>query len=371
MKIGIITLPTRTNYGGILQAFALSRVLKDLGHSPEVIYLPVVWNVRWYKYPLTIIKRVIKRYILNEKNIIFIERKLNREYPIVSKNTWNFIERYIPFRIVHKYESIKENEYDAFVVGSDQIWRPQYVTGPIENVYLAFAKDWNIKRVVYSASFGTDKWEYSKEQTCLCKQLLKQFNGVSCREKNGVEMCKEKFDCTAEHVLDPTLLLEKDIYSNFFDCNNSLHYDEILYYILDWTDNKRKLLDYIIKKTGCKSFAVNSNYEDPTARVEDRIQPRVEQWLQGFYDAKYVITDSFHACVFSIIFNKPFWVVLNENRGTSRISSLLSIFDLSNRIVSDIDSIKDVDSPINWDNVNAKWCKYKASSLDFIKRYLN
>lgn len=122
------------------------------------------------------------------------------------------------------------------------------MTGPIENVYLAFAKDWNIKRVVYSASFGTDKWEYSKEQTCLCKQLLKQFNGVSCREKNGVEMCKEKFDCTAEHVLDPTLLLEKDIYSNFFDCNNSLHYDEILYYILDWTDNKRKLLDYIIKK---------------------------------------------------------------------------------------------------------------------------
>lgn len=61
-------------------------------------------------------------------------------------------------------------------------------------------------------------------------------------------MCKEKFNCTAEHVLDPTLLLEKEIYCNFFDCNNSQHYEEILYYILDWTDNKRKLLDYIMKK---------------------------------------------------------------------------------------------------------------------------
>lgn len=72
MKIGIITLPTRTNYGGILQAFALSRVLKDLGHSPEVIYLPVVWNVRWYKYPLTIIKRVIKRYIFMKRTLFLL-----------------------------------------------------------------------------------------------------------------------------------------------------------------------------------------------------------------------------------------------------------------------------------------------------------
>lgn len=366
MKIGIITLPTRTNYGGILQAYALSKVLQNLGHKPHTIYLPIKWKLKWYKKSYIYLKRMFYKLCKNRNTIIFIENKLNKEFPIVSKNTWKFITNNIPHKIKNNYYEIKESEFDCLLVGSDQIWRPKYISSGIECAYLNFAKEWNINKVAYAISFGTDEWEYTPKQTAECKKLIHLFNKVSVREISAISMCKQHYDITPTHVLDPTLLLDKKDYVNLYNNNENNYKGEILTYILDWDKSKEETINYIEKKFNFKSFKVNSFFEDSNTPLKDRIQPPVEQWLMGFEHAKFVITDSFHACVFSIIFNKPFYVIGNINRGMSRFHSLLTLFGLESRLIH---SYKDIiiDDFINWEIINKKRELLKETSLLYLK----
>lgn len=338
MKIGILTLPLHTNYGGILQAYALQTVLERMGHEVVVIDKP---NVKPAPSLFTLGKRIIKR-LLGYRVGVFSERKHNRTYPIVSQHTQPFIDKYIHRKVVHSPEELQESDFDAIVVGSDQIWRPKYY-GKIENAYLAFAKGWNIKRVAYAASFGTDEWEYTPEQTKRCGELLKKFDALSVREASGVGLCREHFGVEALHVLDPTMLLDKEDYIRLIEAAGTpKSKGTLLNYILDETSEKRALIEWIAKEKGLVPFRVNSRVEDRTAPLEERIQPPVEEWLRGFYDAEFVVTDSFHACVFSILFGKPFVVVGNKERGMARFDSLLKMFGLEDRLVSNIDDYNHV-----------------------------
>ena len=369
MKIGIITLPTRTNYGGILQAYALSKVLQSMGHNPYTIYIPIKWKLKWYKKPYVYLKRFLKK-LFHKATIIFLEDKLNKEYPIVSRNTWKFVKENIPYLIKNKYCDIKESEFDCLIVGSDQIWRPQYISSGIECAYLDFAKEWNIKRIAYAVSFGTDQWEYTPKQTNECNKLIHLFDKVSVREKSAISMCQKYYGITPVHVLDPTLLLDKEDYTIFCGNNDDNYNGDILNYILDWDYNKTETIAYLEKTLKLKSFKVNSLFEDCTATIEERIQPSVEQWITGFKHAKIVITDSFHACVFSIIFNKPFYVIGNAERGMSRFYSLLSIFNLENRLIKSYQEISMNDS-INWEKVNKRRIELQKASIEFLKKSLS
>ena len=122
---------------------------------------------------------------------------------------------------------------------------------------------------------------------------------------------------------------------------------------MDETPEKLALIEKIAKEKNLVSFRVNSKVESREIPLQERIQPPVEQWLRGFYDAEFVVTDSFHACVFSILFNKPFIAIGNVRRGMSRFKSLLSMFGLEKRLITssscDIEEIED----INWSKVNA------------------
>ncbi len=118
-------------------------------------------------------------------------------------------------------------------------------------------------------------------------------------------------------------------------------------------------------------FRVNSRVEDINAPLAERVQPPVEQWLRGFIDSRFVITDSFHACVFSIIFNKPFIAVTNRGRGVSRFRSLLSMFGLESRLLDeeaspDVQAL--VSGGIQWDEVNGRLSRYRDMSMDFLAR---
>lgn len=333
MRIGILTLPLHTNYGGILQAYALQTVLERMGHEVVVIDTP---NVKYAPSLFTLSKRIIKRF-LGYRVGVFSERKHNRTYPIISQHTQPFIDKYIHRKVVHSPKELQESEFDAIVVGSDQIWRPKYY-GKIEDAYLAFAKGWKIKRVAYAASFGTDEWEYTLEQTKSCGELLKKFDAVSVREASGMGLCKEHFGVDAKHVLDPTMLLDKEDYIRLIEAAGTpKSKGTLLNYILDETPEKRALIEQIAKDKGLVPFRVNSRVEDYTAPLAERIQPPVEEWLRGFYDAEFVVTDSFHACVFSILFGKPFVVVGNKERGMARFESLLKMSGLEDRLVSSIE----------------------------------
>lgn len=337
MKIGILTLPLHTNYGGILQAYALQTVLERMGHEVVVIDTP---NVKPNPSLFTLSKRVVKR-LLGKRVGVFSERYHNTTYPIISQYTQPFIDKYIHRKVVNSPEELQESDFDAIVVGSDQIWRPKYY-GKIENAYLAFAKGWHIKRIAYAASFGTDEWEYTEEQTKECGELLKKFDTVSVREASGVQLCKEHFGVEAKHVLDPTMLLTKEDYIRLIEAAGTpKSKGSLLNYILDETPEKCALIEKIAKGKNLKPFRVNSRVEDHTAPLEERIQPPVEQWLRGFYDAEFVVTDSFHACVFSILFGKPFIVVGNKVRGMARFESLLKMCGLEDRLILNINEYKE------------------------------
>ena len=369
MKIGILTLPLHTNYGGILQAYALQTVLERMGHEVcliekkrKPIRLPL------WKAPLVYGKRIL-RNVSGHPFPIFYEQKINREEPLVRQYTDEFIHKYIKRRIVNDFSDIKEGDFDTIIVGSDQVWRPKYFRDGIEHAYLGFTEGWNIKRIAYAASFGTDEWEYTPEQTKRCGELFKRFDAVSVREDSGVDLCRTYFRVEAQHVLDPTMLLTKEDYIQLFEkANTPKSKGTLLNYILDETPEKRDLINGIAKEKNLVPFRVNSKVEDPKVSLQERIQPPIEQWLRGFYDAEIVVTDSFHACVFSILFNKPFVVVGNAKRGMSRFTSLLYTMQLQDCLIPE--KAKPVTVKIDYKKVNHLLDNWRYNSFQYLSSTL-
>ncbi|MCF2447047.1 polysaccharide pyruvyl transferase family protein [Dyadobacter sp. CY345] len=373
MKIGILTLPLHTNYGGLLQAYALRKTLQDLGHEVWIIDREKNYHLPLSKLPIEYVKRFVKKYILRYPNQhIRKEKHEQKEYPLIAQHTDKFIEKYIGEReIVLSPNLIHPERFDAIVVGSDQIWRPKYYSN-IQDAYLAFAENWNIKRISYAPSFGTEQWEYNSQQTDQFARLLKMFDSVSVRESSAVILCKEKFGVIAKHVADPTLLLNVADYVAIAKTHPK-HNGNLLISLLDNTSDKQDLIDSIINLKGYVPFYINSKTEDKTATLADRIAPPVEGWVRGFYDADFVITDSFHAACFSIMFNKPFLVYGNAQRGLARFNSILKVFGLEDRLITSFAEFKDdmVTKPINWGTVNKKWNEFKLEGIEFLKTSLN
>lgn len=339
MKIGILTLPLHTNYGGILQAYALQTVLERMGHEVVVFdkILPEPSLSLW-KCPFVYSKRLVNKLLGRKDNIVFLEQYVSKIKPIIQQNTNKFIKNYIHRVSFKTFAKIPNADtFNAIIVGSDQVWRPIYFgEDHVDDAFLAFASGWNIKRIAYAASFGVDKWEYSPLQTETCKSLLHNFDAISVREESGVKLCRECLECKAQLVLDPTMLLDKSEYVKIIKTSNvPKSKGNLLVYILDETPDKTALIKNIADKYNLKPFRVGSNTENIHAPLNERIQPPVEEWLRGFYDAEFVITDSFHACVFAILFEKQFVVIGNKKRGMSRFFSLLSQFGLENRLISE------------------------------------
>lgn len=369
MKIGILTLPLHTNYGGILQAYALQTVLERIGHEVVVFDTDKHRSLQFSKMPLIYSKRILKN-VLGRKCEIFPEQKWNREYPVISQYTQPFIGKHIHRLVINDLRKLNEKDFDTIVVGSDQIWRPIYYPN-IANAFLDFAKGWNIKRLSYAVSFGTDKWEYTEQQTNICKELIKKFHAISVREDSGIRLCEEHFNMNAVHVLDPTMLLTADDYISLFKCANTpKSKGNLLVYVLDENKEKSSFIENLAKEKKLQPFRVNSKVEDHNAPLNERIQPPVEQWLHGFYNAEFVITDSFHASVFSILFQKQFVVIGNKKRGLSRFSSLLKMFGLEDRLVTDTKSITAL-RDIDYQLVNNKLQEKKEYSLSFLINKLN
>lgn len=370
MKIGILTLPLHTNYGGILQAYALQTVLERMGHEVIVFDSPNHLKVSVWKYPLIIAKRCISRFLLRRPVKIFYERWYNNMIPIVRQYTQPFIDKNIHRFEISSFSSISSNFVDVFVVGSDQVWRPKYFSpmyaANIEEAFLNFSKGWNVKRFSYAASFGTEEWEYTEAQTKKCGELLKMFDCVTVREESGVFLCEKYFGVNAHHVLDPTMLLDSSDYMALVrQTVTPKSPGNLLCYILDESEKKETIISQVAKDKGLIPFFVNSKIEDNIADIQERIHPPVESWLQGFHDADFVVTDSFHACVFSILFRKPFLVIGNKKRGNARFESLLKLFGLQNRLLDEFEPCYELDD-INWSFVYKILDEKREIALSFM-----
>lgn len=370
MKIGIITQPLKNNYGGLLQNFALQFVLKRMGnevitldqnthkHTRAQIYkwflIGLIKNILGHNIPLP-------RYVTEEDN------------KIISKNTSKFIDKYIAHTEKLEcneafIEATKKHKLDAIIVGSDQVWRPMYNV-KITRSFLDFTQDMNIIRIAYAASFGVDNWEYNPEQTEICSKLAKKFNAISVREKDGISLCKNYLGVKSQFVLDPTMLLDKEDYIRVVEESGITSSEGDLFtYILDKSPQKEDFISKVATKLGLTPFSVlpSNNIGKYKAKKEDCIYPAVEQWLRAFMDAKFVICDSFHGAVFSIIFNKPFVVIGNKERGMSRFNTLFDIYSLQDRLLDTSSDISIVDKAIDWDKINGKRNELKKLSLEFI-----
>lgn len=374
MKIGIITHPLYTNYGGLLQAYALQTILERMGHEVyEIEIKRKKQTIPFGKYPFCIAKRFIKKYLLGVKNQkIFLERYENNVWPIISSKTKVFVDRYMHQKLLNSYEEL-EQDFDAFIVGSDQVWRYKYFPwfgNDIANVYLKFASG-KVRKIAYAASFGTDEWEYPVHKTEECKALAKLFDAISVREESGVKLCKSYLGIEAVHVLDPTMLLQKNDYELLIKEPEVKGISKTLFcYILDSNETKNNIIQSIASKHQLVPIYVNAKVYECLSPIEERIQPPVEAWLGALRDSQFVITDSFHACVFSILFHKQFAVIGNKERGMARFVSLLSMFGLVDRLVTSYQEILHL-SPINYNPIDDKLRELRLYSISFLRKALN
>ena len=370
MRIGIITQPLRTNYGGLLQAYALQTVLERQGYHVEVLDTPYKRTLPLWRIPFSLIKRLLLKYLFRRNAVVFYEHKFNIEYPVISQYTNRFILNYIKRVEIKNYNKLEESRYDVLIVGSDQVWRPKYNQN-IYKCFFDFAENWKIIRIAYAASFGTDKWEFSYTQTQRCAQLAKKFDLITTREDSGVELCQKYLGVHAQHVLDPTLLLKCEDYNILVSsaivspCTGDL-----MTYILDESPEIQSIIGQVALKKSLRPFSAISHVENIQAPLNERIQPPVEQWLYSFQNAKFVITDSFHACAFSIIYNIPFAVLGNPRRGEARFYSLLRMFGLEDRLVSTVDQIIELGA-IDWNRINIVRNNLKEKSLSLLLSFLD
>lgn len=377
MRIGILTLPLHANYGGILQAYALQTILKKMGHQVVVFNKKIKYSLPLWRLPLSFTKRIIKKYIIGRKDTrIFAELYQKRDFPIIAQHTQYFINQYINTYKVDSFSTLKEVDFDAIVVGSDQVWRFKYFVSMfgegIENAFLLFAKDWRTRKIAYAASFGVDIWELSKKQTRECKELIKKFDFISVREDSAVDLCKRYLGVdNVEHVLDPTLLLKKEDYIDLvLQENEPVSGGNLFYYLLDKDEQKMSAVEKTAQFLNLNPFTVMP-IDNRSRNIEDRVYPTVTKWLRGFMDAKFVVTDSFHGVVFSILFNIPFVVISNETRGSARFLSVLKMFSLENRLINNSDDLNKISSsPINWDFVNNVHEQLKEKSYNLLNSNL-
>lgn len=399
MKVGILTQPLTNNYGGLLQAYALQTTLERMGHEVVILnrpmpFVPDVANDAFLPSAIRFVKNCVK-FMMRKPLIKVYHELLPQQSIIANRLTEIFIVTYH-----HKSPDFSTTEslaaychkqgIEAYIVGSDQCWRPLY-SPCLPNYFLDFAKDWDVKRISYAASFGVDSWEYSEEETRTCTPLAQKFNAISVREDSGISLCKEHLGVNAIHVLDPTMLLDADDYNILvrdFDpkifniapehrvkTTLDVKGNKLFCYILDKNTQKQTFIHEVseIKRltpVECmpKDFRAQEVFEKCP---DDCTFPPVELWLQSFRDAEMVIADSFHGTVFSIIYNKPFWVLGNPGRGMTRFHSLLKMFGLEDRLVTpDKLASIDFDAPIDWSTVNARREELKQRSLSFLKEKL-
>lgn len=369
MKIGILTLPFNNNYGGYLQAYALMTVLKDMGHSPTIILRRgnFVKCSLWHK-----LKNALKSIILSICNlnidILFHSKEIyffTRGQKMIS-----FMNKYIQPQTSFVYSTQElytacVNKFDAFIVGSDQVWRPDYVPD-IRNFFLDFTVGWKVRRIAYAASFGSNNPIYTDLEKEACGKLFSNFNAVSVREKSGLNIISNfNWNITNKSVvLDPTMLLSKERYLSLIPSKLTNAKNKVFCYILD---ESKGLNEIVIRLCNLSQKEKYEFFSERSRNKKLTVLPSIEEWLMNIRDAEYVVTDSFHGMVFSLIFNKKFFIYKNIDRGCVRFKNLLEDFELENRIVCNLDELDVIfKSDINWDYVNKKIEINRIKSMNFL-----
>lgn len=380
MKIAIHTLIGHYNYGCLLQAFALQSTLERLGHNVKIINRreDKPNNKVLCRRFLSVLKNAIKRYFFNDRKAVVgnpydyfyflkdIDFSFLKEF---AQKNLKYTKLFRSTYSLSKY--VKKNKFDAYVVGSDQVWREEYAPDILDSFLRYLPKNDESIRISYAASFGTTELPISKDKLPECVGLAKKFKAISVREKSAIGLVNEHFGLDAVHVLDPTLLLDANDYHSIVK-DNMFGRKQVVSYILDKSEEKTK----IVQTLSTMLDAGLLNLTDYPLNEEGRKQPySVENWLAAISNAEFIVTDSFHGCVFSIIFNKPFIVIANRGRGIERFLSILELLGLEERLVFSYSDAQEkiqkcLCAPVD-DKVLAKLVQAKDKSIKFLSEHLS
>lgn len=368
-KIGILTFHTAMNYGAILQTYALYHTIASMGYMPVIInrQATTIFSGKWKAILRYILIKVLplkicsfhKRFLMAKRFDIFSKKNLpNKTFPSFSSQQLK--RRHI--------------DIDCVVAGSDQIWNynlsESQSPGMGLDMFVGFLPE-RIKRVSYAASFGTAKWNYDTRLTAEINALLCKFSAISVRENSGIDICDKVFKLKAETVLDPTLLLSPRHYDKLIQDSMLESTPYILIFKFNWDDGFCNMIEALSNKTTLPICSINSKRESNHYRSV--YSPTVEQWLAYIKNAHLVITDSFHALSFSIIYNKPF-VVLNNGipERMDRQTDLLKSLGINDRCLSYEDVVNNIGSlmKLSYSEVNKRLALKQKKSIDFLKRSL-
>lgn len=333
----IVTLTVYNNYGNVLQRYALQKFLAENN----------------YKY-----------HMFN-----FHKGGVSKHHMQVKE----FVDRYISQA---SFNPRLAGRYKAYIVGSDQVWRYFSVNKDWKNFgpqFLNFVKNNEAKKIAYAASFGVDSLQDAGivgDRRGVISRLMGRFDAISVRESSAVGMVDELTGMNAVQTLDPTLLLSADIYEGLIEASKSSKdkSSAIFYYLIDPTP----LIQSFIKQN---ELALEEEADGVLPYLSpyrgDDI-PSVEYWLKGIRDAEIVITDSYHAVVFSLIFHTEFVIFDKKGGGIARITELLEPLGLADRIIvqGEKTEISNQFKPINWKKVDAVLAKSKKHSSEWLLRNL-
>lgn len=328
---GIINFWWCDDHGAILTAFALQQFLAIEGFSSELLKC-------WMSYDDESRKGGISA--LFEKQYMKSSTKIYRTYDdiFVGENNLQL-----------------NNDYIGFITGSDQVFRPDYVP---DSWYLSFVKGKG--KIAAAASFGTNQFicDDANRFNRISKSL-KSFDYISVREDSGVVLCKEKFGVDATHILDPVFLIDKKEYEKII-CNSELKKgkDFIFCYIRDLTPN----IKHEIEKIGFEG-----RYEIKWCSEKMPI----EDFLFNVFNCRGIITDSYHGMCFSIIFNKDFMCIKNEERGRARFDSLQKQLGLSDKNFLDEKEQMDRIIPIEYYSINNNLNRLSENGKKWLKNALS
>lgn len=335
MKIGIITMHKVLNYGSALQAYALQKKIKDLGHEAEIIdyqYPNKFQYERGYPFSKNNIKQKIKDHIkiFLGKNVWYNRYK---KFKVFWDEHFKLSKYYKDFETIHKNPP---TGYDIYITGSDQVWNTRFAKGDT-TFLLDFAPKDSV-RVSYAASFANN--EIAEEYKENFSHYLRKYKYISVRENNGSKILKDIAGIESDVVLDPTFLLSNTEWNSLVELSKT--YVElpqkkyILLYLLTYAhkpDNSIfELVEYLYKNKKYEVIVLGENHKlnVPYSFFED-IGPI--DFIKIIRDAEFVITSSYHGVAFSINFNKKFFVVADNNASKDdRILTLLEKFSLQKRL---------------------------------------
>lgn len=374
MKVGIITFNSAHNYGAVLQAWALQEYLGSSGHEVEVINyrLPAIDNVYRLFEPE-------KPYREEKKN----QKHQQKQYNLVKKENPEKIRAFQRFedfianqlhttKAFYSYEELKnaEFDYDAMIVGSDQVWNTGFTRG-INRAYLLEFGPEQARRISYAASRGDTP--LTDQGRIIFERSLAKFDFISVREENVAEEIAELTDCNVAVTADPTFLVSREKFDTVrkpYPCAKPYIYVHNVH-VKRMDDRLCATAEELSKRTG---LPVVTNRRDPfdySNHLADASDIGPCEFLDVVANAEYIVTNSFHATVFSMIYHKTF-ITIPSLRNPERMVKLLGRLEVSDHLLDDPSLLPDdLDTlQIDYEKLEQRKAGYAKESKEFLQEAL-